>query len=213
LTLAELKVYVAREISRYHKTPHSTLGMPPLTAWEQMGVINGEPVAPRLPADAEQFRLSFLPGEWRTITREGVELHGLRYQADALRPWIRPRHKAMVRFDPTNLSEVYVEVGEGHIATPLVRGAGMPFSLWEWREVRKQQIANGRMRDEHAVAAELRANRQLIADKAARSNRLRDVRRQARQDSWPSKPSSNAPQTNMLSASATDGELSCRVGR
>ena len=213
LTLAELEVYIAREISRYHKTPHSTLGMPPLTAWEQMGVINGEPVAPRLPADTEQFRLSFLPGEWRTITREGVELHGLRYQSEELRPWVRQRHKAMVRFDPTNLSEVYVETSEGHIATPLIRGGGMPFSLWEWREVRAQQIANGRMRDEHAVAAELLANRQLIADKASRSNRLRDVRRQARQDSWPSEPSPRTPQTNMISASPMDGELSCRVGR
>lgn len=211
LTLAELEVYVAREISRYHKTPHSTLGMPPLTAWEQMGVVNGEPVAPRLPADPEQFRLSFLPGEWRVIAREGIKLHGLRYQSAELRPWVRPRHKSMVRFDPTNMSEVYVETSEGHIATPLARGGGMPFSLWEWEELKVQKIANGRMCDEHAVADEVRANRQLIADAASRGNRLRDVRRLARQDSWPSEPAKSTPPANTIASSATLGALSCRV--
>ena len=31
--LRELELYLARQISAYHKTTHSTLGMPPLTAW------------------------------------------------------------------------------------------------------------------------------------------------------------------------------------
>ncbi|MEI6719171.1 MAG: hypothetical protein WCO67_00265 [Betaproteobacteria bacterium] len=40
-TLKELEVYLARQISIYHKTPHRTLGMPPATAWERAWVVNG----------------------------------------------------------------------------------------------------------------------------------------------------------------------------
>jgi hypothetical protein len=42
--LKELEQYFARQISVYHKTIHSTLGMPLLTAWERDWVINGAPL-------------------------------------------------------------------------------------------------------------------------------------------------------------------------
>jgi putative transposase len=74
LTLQELSIYLARQISVYHKTRHDGLGMPPLTAWERAWVVNGRAFLPRIPDCADKFRLSFLPGKYRTVTRAGIEL-------------------------------------------------------------------------------------------------------------------------------------------
>jgi putative transposase len=77
MTLKELELYLARQISVYHQTTHDTLGHPPLAAWERGWVVNGQHCLPSVPDSADHFLLTFLPGEWRTVTREGIELHSL----------------------------------------------------------------------------------------------------------------------------------------
>jgi putative transposase len=108
-TLRELELYLAREISMYHKRKHEGIGIPPLTAWERAWTVNGSPCAPRIPDCSETFRITFLPGTWRTVTREGIELNALRYQSADLYPFIERRKKFMVRWDPRDLSHIFVE--------------------------------------------------------------------------------------------------------
>ncbi len=60
MTLKDLELYLARQISVYHKTPHGTLEMPPALAWERAWRISGSPAVPRLPASADHFLLTFL---------------------------------------------------------------------------------------------------------------------------------------------------------
>ena len=176
-------MYLAREISRYHKSTHSGIGMPPLTAWELGWKVNGVVGSPRVPDNGENL-LTFLPGELRTVTREGIELFSLRYQSADLALLVCPKRKRMVRFDPRDMSRVFVEADDRYVIVNLAGAAGAPFSIWEWREVRTQQIEAGRPRDPEDVAAELAANRSLIASKVAQGDRLRDARRLARQDEW-----------------------------
>jgi putative transposase len=183
LSLQELSIYMARQISVYHKTRHDGLGMPPLTAWEQAWVVNGKASLPRIPDCADKFRLAFLPGMYRTVTRAGIELFSLQYQSPDLYPLIEPNSSRMVRYDPRDLSEVFVEGPDAHIRVPLCNQA-IGFSLWEWREIRAQQIQAGRSRDPERIAAEIRANRDLIESRSEVKGRWRDARRVARAQEW-----------------------------
>ena len=69
-----------------------------------------------IPFDMEAFRVSFLPSELRQVRRDGIHLFDLRYWSDALAGHVgRKDGKVVVRYDPRNLSVIWVELdgGEG----------------------------------------------------------------------------------------------------
>jgi len=210
-TLAELELYLARQVSQYHKTTHQGLGMAPLTAWERGWLVNGTMGAPRLPDSGDKFLLNFLPGELRTVTREGIDLFSLRYQSADLGPLVAPGRKRMVRFDPRNLARVFVEADDRHVVVGLAGTPVPAFSLWEWREVRAQQVTTGRTRDPERLAAEVLANRALIATKAKQAGPLRNARRQARQEAWQPAPTSTGNEPRERVIPKLDGPIVCRV--
>jgi putative transposase len=185
-TIPDLTEYLVRQVSIYHKTRQDGLGMPPLSAWEREWVINGKPSLPRIPDSADKFRLTFLPGNWRTVTRSGIEMFSMQYQSPALEPLVEQHVKRMVRYDPRDLSEVFVEGPTGHVRATLTNTTIPPFSLWEWREIRSHQIEEGRSRDPEKIAAELRANRELIKAKSHGDRGWRAARRMAREQAWQS---------------------------
>ena len=211
MTLKELELFLARQISVYHQTPHSTLGMPPLAAWEQGWTVNGQPSLPSVPDSPDHFLLTFLPGEWRTVTREGIELHSLQYQSAALAPFIQPGLKRMVRFDPRDLSRVFVETSDAYIPAILTRHVGPAFSLWEWREIHRRERKVGRARDPGRIAVELRANRTLIETAAKVGRRLKHARRVAREDAWRETQGLHSPHGRVLRSVPNPGETLCRV--
>ena len=210
LTLAELHQILAREVSRYHKTRHDGIGMPPLTAWEKGWNVNGKIAAPRVPESGEHFLLAFLPGEQRVVTREGVGLFNLQYQAMELAPLVEPEKKRMVRYDPRDLSRVYVEADAHHVVARLLGPPVPPFSLWEHREVRRAQLEAGRTRHIDQIAAEIEANRQVI-EKATKRGGGRALRRQARQDEWAKTQAAHEPELKPKKDTPASGEPTCRV--
>lgn len=113
LTLDELERWLGLEIvGRYHAEIHSGLGLPPITAWGD--AMAARPEKLRLPHDAERFLQDFLPFEERKIRRDGVRLFGLRYWDDVLSPWAgRLSRRLCVRYDPRDLSTVFVEGPDG----------------------------------------------------------------------------------------------------
>jgi hypothetical protein len=117
----------------------------------------------------------------------------------------------MIRYDPRDLSEVFVEGPDRHIKVPLC-GTPMPaFSLWEWREIRAQRTEEGRPRDPDQMAAELRANRELIESKAHEKGRWHDTRRLAREQEWKrSRPDAAGPD-RVLKSSPMDCVPLCQV--
>jgi putative transposase len=210
-TLGDLSLYLARQVSVYHRSKHDGLGMAPLTAWENAWTLDGTPRLPRVPASADQFLMTFLPGEWRTVTREGIELYSLRYQSASLYPLIQRRKKLMVRFDPRDMSQVFVETRETHIPVPLV-GAPMPaFSLWEWREVHARRREVGRPREIDEIAREVRANRELIESRAADKDRWHDARRVEREKEWIRSRSTLAKPDRVIRSMPLDAVPRCRV--
>lgn len=132
LTLPEFSEWLCLEIAgRYHHTVHRMLGTTPAAAWAN-SVATG--VMPALPADAEHFLISFLPVTRRRLQRNGIHFERIRYWADVLPAIAQPREQLIVRYDPRDLSRLYVMGSDKHYhAVPYANVTRPPISLSELR--------------------------------------------------------------------------------
>ncbi len=162
MTLAEFDVWFALEICRYNNSIHSSLGCTPVSKWDALA---GE-MASDIPFDMDAFRVSFLPSERRQIRRDGVHLFKIRYWSDALAGYIGRKDGATdVRYDPRDLSSVWVELEAGRCVQARYRNLEMPpMSLWEYREARQYRLAQGKEDFDETILAELIHLQRQIAD-------------------------------------------------
>lgn len=106
LTLAEFTEWLYLEIAgRYHHSIHRMLGTTPAAAWTK-SIARG--TVPVLPADPSRFVIGFLPIVHRKLQRNGLYFERIRYWADVLPAIAQPRESLLVRYDPRNLSRLYV---------------------------------------------------------------------------------------------------------
>jgi len=119
MTLKEFERWFALQVGIYHRTIHSSLGVPPMTAWQDDQ--DKRVAALRLPADEERFLLDFLPFEMRRVRREGIKLFHVFYWHGALATLVANSvHKFPIKYNPLNLSAVYLELPGGeHVTVPL----------------------------------------------------------------------------------------------
>lgn len=130
----------------------------------------------------EAFRVSFLPSEQRQVRRDGIHLFDLRYWSDALAGYVgREGRKVVVRYDPRDLSAVWVEIDGGRCVEARYRNLEIPpVSLWEYREAMQKARALGKTGTNELVLAELiRQQRQIegesrLLTKAERRSRERN---------------------------------------
>lgn len=178
MTLREFDRWFALEICRYNNSVHSSLGCTPVAKWEALaGEMSGD-----IPFDIEAFRVSFLPSEQRQVRRDGIHLFDLRYWSDALAGYIgRRNRKVVVRYDPRDLSAVWVELDGGRCVEARYRNLEIPpVSLWEYREAMQKARAMGKLGTNELVLAELiRQQRQIEGEsrtltKAERRSRERN---------------------------------------
>lgn len=162
MTLAEFDVWFALEICRYNNSIHSSLGCTPVSKWE---ALSGE-MASDIPFDMDAFRVSFLPSERRQIRRDGIHLFKIRYWSDTLAGQIgRKDSTVVVRYDPRNLSSVWVELEAGRSVEARYRNLEMPpMSLWEYREARQYRLAQGKEDFDESILAELIHLQRQIAE-------------------------------------------------
>ena len=117
MTLDEVERWLGHAIAGvYHHELHRGIGTTPLAAWErgivgdEMMLGHGEPTA--VP-DPRRFLIDFLPIERRLVRHDGVSLHSIRYWSDVLRTWIGHREYMIVRYDPRDLSRIYLLTPDG----------------------------------------------------------------------------------------------------
>lgn len=148
MTLPELELWLTLGIDVYHRKLHSALGEPPIAAWER-GLL-GTPAAPGrgLPpriANPERFLIDFLPIERRSVTREGVRLFNIHYWSDALRPLVDSPQRFLLRYDPRDISRIWLLSTDGEYYPLGYRARHRPvISLWEQREVTRRLHEEGR---------------------------------------------------------------------
>ena len=181
LTLPEFEDWLYLEICRYHNTQHRALSRTPLAAWADLG---GDE-AGRQVVDIDTFKISFLPFEWRQLGRTGITLFSIGYWSDAFASMLgRGKGKMMVKYDPRDLSRIWVVDEVGRVTSARYRDLSRPsISLWESRRARKEwQDKNLGRVTEGALFRVIDAQRRLAetARQQTRSAKLdveRDVRR------------------------------------
>jgi putative transposase len=162
MTLRDLENYLAVEITgSYHQRIHESLHRAPIAVWREFSAS-----APlRMPRDRIGFWVSFLPDEKRQLRPDGVHLFGLKYWHGALAQDIgRTSNKAVVRYDPRDISRVFVERPSGAFVEARWHDLTLPpISLHEWRSELKDR--NKKAVDERDTPAMMRAiakKRQIV---------------------------------------------------
>jgi putative transposase len=128
--------------------------------------------------DPERFLIDFLPLERRAISRSGVQLFYIDYYSDVLRPLIKDGRRYIVRYDPRDLSRVWLLSKDSeYYALPYRARHRPPISLWEHKTiVRKLQEEGRRDVDADAIFHQLDKMREVVTEAAAKT---RMARRQA----------------------------------
>lgn len=144
MTLKELEAYlVDYVVNKYHKAPHSGIGMTPLAAWERG--IAGSDTEPGIgllpvPEDPARVQLDFMPYEERTIQRYGYQMDNVHYHDSVLDPYInsvdpktKKKAKYLIRRDPRDISVTYfLDPADNRYTAVKYRNVAHPaVSLWE----------------------------------------------------------------------------------
>lgn len=177
MTLGELEIWLAIQIIAYQGTIHRSLMLPPSLAY--IDQIAKRPAPPVEPQDPDQFYLDFLPFERRVIRREGIQLSNIHYWDQILTAWAgQSKQRMVVKYDPRDLSRVYLQAPDGHYWTIPYRDLARPrITLWEHRRARESLRARGiRAVDEQMLFDAVTAQRMLVAEAAAKT---KSARRQA----------------------------------
>jgi putative transposase len=178
MTLRELERWLALEIlGKYHHRVHSALQRPPLAVWEELSVAN----TARMPRDRTEFLTGLLPYEMRLPRRDGFRLFNIRYWSDALVALLgRHEQKLMVRYDPRDLSRVWVRRPDGRHVEARYKNLGRePISLWEHSHAMERLRSQGRKEVSEEILFRAIREQRRIEDEALRSSKL--ARRSASQ--------------------------------
>ena len=174
LTLGEFEAVFALEVlGPYHLEVHSALGIPPLAAWTER--LPARPLPPVQPPDAMAFFRDFLPFKDVVVRREGIRLHSIFYYDDVLTTWLGNRERMRVKYDPRDLSHVFLKDAEGRYWPVRYRDlARPPITLWEQKAaVRMVRERGRRLVDEARIFEAIEARRALVEDAAARTKAAR----------------------------------------
>lgn len=176
MTLEEVERWLGHAIAGvYHREVHRGLGVPPLVAWEK-GISGDDQVlgrgSPTPVSDPRRFLIDFLPIARRLVRRDGVSLHSIGYWSDVLSTWIGHAEPMIVRFDPRDLSRIYLLGPDGTYYDLTYRDLRRPpISLWEHRAALKRLREQGHAHvDEAAIFRAVEAMRE-IADQAAHTSK------------------------------------------
>ncbi len=173
LSFREFEHLLALEVlGPYHHEIHSALGRSPAAAWTD-GVCG---MTLRGPADAAALLRDFLPFEERVVRRDGVRLFGIAYLDGALAHLVdHGPGKLRVKYDPRDLSAVFVELPAGdHVRVPYADVGRQPITLWEHREAVQRLRAEGRRSvDEHAIFTAVAEQRRVLLEAQSRSKAAR----------------------------------------
>ena len=172
MTLDEVERWLGYAIAGvYHNDLHRGIDTTPLDAWRRG--IEGDATTlgrgePRAVTDPRRFLIDFLPIERRLIRRDGVSLHSIGYWSDVLTTWVGDQERMIVRYDPRDLSRIYLLGPDGTYYDLSYRDLRRPpISLWEHRLALKRLREDGRAQvDETEIFRAIEAMR-AIADEAS----------------------------------------------
>lgn len=184
MTFSEFERWLVTYITMvYHKRVHSTLGMSPEQKWK-IGIFGdlktqGVGYLPK-PSDFQTVMIDFLPMFSRSIQKNGVNIDGLNYYDNVLRPLInsidedsKKKKKYIFRRDPRNISYIwfYEEKGQKYYKLPLANQSIPAMNLWEYSKakehLKEQGLSNA---SDHSLITAL-ANLNKQAEESAKKSK------------------------------------------
>jgi len=175
MTLQEFeKWFTLQVVGVYHQKVHAGLGLPPLHVWKTNTA--GRPGGIRAVPDPARFYLDFLPFEPRKVRRDGIRLFNIQYCDSALIPMMgRFEKKYAIKYDPRDLSKIYLKNESGEFLTIPYRDLSRPsVTLWEVRWATKHLRQQGRMAvDEENLFRAVAAQRILIENSRTKTQQAR----------------------------------------
>lgn len=115
LTFEEAEHWIALEIlGKYHYDKHSGINLSPIGAWHNDFDKSIDFHLEKL--DPQKLFVDFLPEVTRTVTREGIVFQKIHYWDDVLTAWlIKQNRKVITKYNPRDLSKIFIKDGNGHI--------------------------------------------------------------------------------------------------
>jgi putative transposase len=171
MTLRELERWVTIQIlGKYHQQVHASLKRPPIAVWTD----HSKTTLQHMPKRRMEFLAGLLPLKWRTARRDGIHLFDIRYWSDALIDLLGHRElKLQVRYDPRDLSRIYVRRPDGRIIEAQYKNLALePVSLWEHQRARKRLADQGRREVNENVLFEAIREQRRIEDEAIRKSKI-----------------------------------------
>lgn len=139
LSFADLERCITLAVIDHNLQENSKTLKVPITEWRQ----NGEDL-PRFEDDPQHVLLSFLPGTERQLSPQGISMFALHYFAPWLGVLVPQRDrlgKLEIRYDPRDISHVYVRDPETRQYRPVERRDGRlkSLTLWEFEAERARR--------------------------------------------------------------------------
>ncbi|WP_416333469.1 transposase [Agrobacterium tumefaciens] len=178
LSFADLERCVALAVIDHNLQENSKSLKVPITEWQRNATA-----LPRFDDDPQRVLLSFLPIAERQLSPQGISLFALHYYSPWLGVLVAERDrlgKLEVRYDPRDISHVYVRDPETRQFRPVERRDGQltPVTLWEHEAERTRRRTTNQRSNVEKVA--FRREIAGIAEAAKASKRqLRDAVRSA----------------------------------
>lgn len=168
MTLHELETYFAIEIVEgYHQRIHRGLQRAPIAVWREF--ISETPL--RMPKDRMAFWVSFLPEARRKLRPDGVHMFGpLKYWHGALASDLgRSGNEVVVKYDPRDLSRVFVARPSGHFVEAHWNDLTWPpVSLHEWENQQRERGRAARAERDTGAALRATAKKRSLIERAKR---------------------------------------------
>lgn len=210
MTLEEVERWLATAIvGVYHRDLHRGIDTTPLAAWES-GILGDDQTPGRgettAVTDVRRFLIDFLPMEHRLVRREGVFLRKIRYWSDVLSTLIGEREKMIVRYDPRDLSRIYLLAPDGaYYDVPYADLRRPAISLWEHRLLTKRLREAGRAEiDEAALFEAFDEMKSIVEGAVAQTKTVRRQRERRLQAERRSEPAAAVGLKNQPAPSLAD---------
>jgi putative transposase len=117
------------------------------------------------------FWTSFLPGDRRRLLKDGIHLEKIRYWSDALSRDVGRGAELEIKYDPRDLSRIFVRQSDGRFIEARYRNLAFPpVSWWEWKHAKKTLRDQGRIELHEGVIFAAIAQQRQIEDIAASSS-------------------------------------------
>lgn len=162
MTFKEFSSWFAGQILIYHGTVHSELRISPKDAWTKYFSRDSGKLPP-VAINKRNLYLDFLPEKHKPVRNNGITINaGIYYCRDLIAH--QGRGKVVVKFDPYDMTKIWVKLKNDYVLTPLVRSTHeyVNFEYYRINRAYHKQVPPGTVTDPEALL-QLIDNNKLVA--------------------------------------------------